>query len=372
MLIISPHFEKHKQYETIDGLRGILAFSVFLHHSTIWFFYAKGDPWQPPPSSLFQYLGAGSVVMFFMVTSFLFFSMLINSRNKSIDWLKFYVSRFLRIAPLYYFLVFCMFFLVLIQTGFNLIQPLPDLIEDIIHWGFLSLLSLQNLNGIETHIILSSVLWTLPLEWMFYFLLPIFALLIFKKKIPKYIFFFILLGLILFIKNIHFDFFYPFLSGAIAAWLSGKDLVHKYAKSVFASLVIIFLLSMLIFFNPPAFSKISIFTLFICFLLIASGNDLFNLLNHPILKMLGNISYGIYLAHMMVLYVFFKLIIGVDAISQLNAAEYCLIILCLTPILVSICFLTYKYIEFPFMSKSSLVVSLIRKKFIFMGDKTSN
>jgi len=362
ILRISPYFEKPKQYETIEGLRGFLAFFVFIHHASIWYFYSHGSPWQTPPSTLFWFLGSGSVVMFFMVTAFLFFSILINSKDKPIDWLKFFISRFLRIAPLYYFLVFCMFFLVIIQTGFNLIQPLPDLIEDVIHWFMLSLLTLQNINGVDTEIILSSVLWTLPYEWMFYFLLPLFELAIFRKKIPKYVFIFVLLGLALLIKNMNFAVFFAFFCGAIAAWITKSNYLICFSQKKVSSIVVIFLLSLLIIFEAKPFSIISICTLFACFVLIAGGTDLFGLLKLPTAKMLGNISFGIYLSHMMVLYIIFKLIIGVEVISQLSAMGYCLLILSLVPILVYICYLTYRLIELPFMSKSYALTALIRNK----------
>ncbi|WP_281970747.1 MULTISPECIES: acyltransferase [unclassified Polynucleobacter] len=370
ILRISPYFEKTKQYETIEGLRGFLAFFVFLHHASIWYFYSHGNAWQTPPSTLFWYLGSGSVIMFFMVTAFLFFAILNNSKDKPIDWLKFYISRFLRIAPLYYFLVFCMFFLVIIQTGFNLIQPLPDLIEDIIHWLMLSLLTLQNINGIDTELILSTVLWTLPYEWMFYFLLPLFALGLFQKKPPKYVWVFILVGLALLIKNMNLVVFFAFFCGAISVWISKKDHLIRFSQTKVSSLVVLLLMSALIFFEVKPFSVFSICILFICFVLIASGTDLFGLLKLPTAKMLGNISFGIYLSHMMVLYIFFKLIIGVQVISQFSALEYCLLLLFLVPILTSICYLTYRLIELPFMSKSHAWTTLIRNKLKF-SSKTS-
>ncbi|MEL4035226.1 hypothetical protein AAEZ52_23965, partial [Pseudomonas aeruginosa] len=31
------------RFVTIDGLRGYLAFFVFLHHSSIWYYYLKGS-----------------------------------------------------------------------------------------------------------------------------------------------------------------------------------------------------------------------------------------------------------------------------------------------------------------------------------------
>jgi peptidoglycan/LPS O-acetylase OafA/YrhL len=364
ILVLFPFVEKSKQYETIEGLRGFLAFFVFLHHSSIWYFYSQGNAWQTPPSTIFAYMGSGSVVMFFMVTAFLFFSILMNSKDKPIDWLKFYVSRFLRIAPLYYFLVFCMFFLVIIQTGFNLIQPLPDLIEDIIHWLMLSLLTLQNINGIDTELILSTVLWTLPYEWMFYFLLPLFALGLFQKKPPKYVWVFILVGLALLIKNMNLVVFFAFFCGAISVWISKKDHLIRFSQTKVSSLVVLLLMSALIFFEVKPFSVFSICILFICFFLIASGTDLFGLLKLPTAKMLGNISFGIYLSHMMVLYIFFKLIIGIEVISLLNATEYCALVLALVPLLICVCYLIHRWIELPFMSKSVSFTSFIRKRLL--------
>ena len=364
ILVLFPFVEKSKQYETIEGLRGFLAFFVFLHHSSIWYFYSQGNTWQTPPSTIFSYMGSGSVVMFFMVTAFLFFSILINSKDEPIDWLKFYVSRFLRIAPLYYFLVFCMFLIEIIQTGFNLIQPLPDLIEDVIHWLMLSLLSLQNINGIDTEIILGSVLWTLPYEWMFYFLLPLFALGIFNKKIPKYVFIFVLIGIALLIKNMNFAVFFAFFCGAISVWISKNKHLIRFSQTKSAALVVISLLSLLILFEVKPFSIISIGTLFCCYVFIVSGTDLFGLLKNPIAKMLGNISFGIYLSHMMVLYIFFKLIIGIEVIGLLNATEYCVLVLALVPLLICVCYLIHRWIELPFMSKSVSFTSFIRKRLL--------
>ncbi|UYM62238.1 acyltransferase [Pseudomonas aeruginosa] len=60
------------RFVTIDGLRGYLAFFVFLHHSSIWYYYLKDGLWQLPPSRLYAHFGQTSVALFFMVTGFLF------------------------------------------------------------------------------------------------------------------------------------------------------------------------------------------------------------------------------------------------------------------------------------------------------------
>lgn len=52
------------QYPEIDGLRGYLAFFVFLHHCFIWEVYRKTNEWKPPSSNLFNHFGETSVVFF--------------------------------------------------------------------------------------------------------------------------------------------------------------------------------------------------------------------------------------------------------------------------------------------------------------------
>src|SRR4051812_45213259 len=78
---------------SIDGLRGYLAFFVFLHHSAIWYFYLRASVWTLPPSHLYTHFGHSGVALFFMITGFLFFLKLIEARTKPIDWIKLYVAR---------------------------------------------------------------------------------------------------------------------------------------------------------------------------------------------------------------------------------------------------------------------------------------
>jgi peptidoglycan/LPS O-acetylase OafA/YrhL len=70
-LVFGKHLEQHR-YATIDGLRGYLAFLVFLHHSAVWFFYLKTNAWTGPPSNIYAQFGESSVALFFMITAFLF------------------------------------------------------------------------------------------------------------------------------------------------------------------------------------------------------------------------------------------------------------------------------------------------------------
>ena len=52
------------RFESVDGLRGFLAFFVFLHHSTVWHGFVRFGVWAPPNSYLFDHMGKSSVSLF--------------------------------------------------------------------------------------------------------------------------------------------------------------------------------------------------------------------------------------------------------------------------------------------------------------------
>lgn len=61
------------RFVALDGLRGYLALFVFLYHSALWYFYLRTGQWEVPPSNLYTHFGQSSVLLFFMITGFLFF-----------------------------------------------------------------------------------------------------------------------------------------------------------------------------------------------------------------------------------------------------------------------------------------------------------
>ncbi|MBY9589867.1 acyltransferase family protein [Pseudomonas aeruginosa] len=69
------------RFSTIDGLRGYLAFFVFLHHAAIWYYFLRSGAWQVPPSNLYTHFGQTSVSLFFMITGFLFTHKLLQSKT---------------------------------------------------------------------------------------------------------------------------------------------------------------------------------------------------------------------------------------------------------------------------------------------------
>jgi peptidoglycan/LPS O-acetylase OafA/YrhL len=177
-----PKALRHNRFSSIDGLRGYLALAVFFHHACIWYFFLRTGQWQVPPSNLYTNFGQTGVAFFFMITGFLFYSKLINTKTKSIDWLRLFVSRVLRLTPLYLFAMASMLTIVAILSNFTLYRPSLNILLSVCRWLTFTITGGPDINGVVgTGGIVAGVTWSLPYEWAFYFLLPLLAFLIGHK-----------------------------------------------------------------------------------------------------------------------------------------------------------------------------------------------
>jgi peptidoglycan/LPS O-acetylase OafA/YrhL len=86
------------------------------------------------------------------------------------------------------------------------------------------------------------------------------------------------------------------------------------------------------------------------FIIIASGNSIFGIFSNTFSRLLGQITYSLYLQHGIVLFIVFRFVIGYHQAAQLSDNNYWLIIaFCIVPI-VLISQISYKYIELPFIN----------------------
>lgn len=334
------------RFSSIDGLRGYLAFGVFLHHSAIWYFYLHTGKWTSPPSSLYQHLGKTSVAIFFMITGFLFYSKILSPRP--IDWTRLFISRVMRLAPLYLATIMAVFVIVGFETDWKLQEPLSALVSNIFRW----LLFLQaDVNRLEmTMIITAGVTWTLPYEWSFYFLLPFIAT-VSGRRAPNAA----LTSLALSYFYIHYGGlnifpFYFFLGGIGTAFLVRKDWFCQFAKFKVSSVIILSCMVSLVLYFPNAYGKTQLALVFIAFSLIAAGNSMFGVLTNRISRCFGEISYSIYLLHGLILYVLFEILLYPTADSTLPAPiTFWSIILISIPVLILLSISTFRFIEKPGM-----------------------
>lgn len=350
------------RYESIDGLRGFLAIGVFIHHATIWQQYFQIKTWEDPKSNLYVHLGATSVSFFFMITSFLFVSRILNSAENKINWKAFFISRFYRIAPMYYFTISLLFVIVMIATAFELKVNLFDFLQSILHWLLFTIFDNPDVNGFEmTKLINAGVVWSLPYEWLFYFVLPLLAIFIGKNRPST---FFIGISLVFVIAYFSVNGFatynlLSFVGGAIAPFIIKYSNIKIKADNPVYSFVILICLFLIVQFPNSNNIPCKILSTII-FTLIAMGCSFFEIFKNSTVKFLGEICYSTYLCHGLILFVIIYFGIGMEKIQLFSTLEYILLIFGMTPIVVIVSHLGYKYIEYPYMAKGKRITKSIK------------
>ena len=320
-------FKNVKIFQGLNELRFIAAFFVVLHHSET--IKRKNGLPNLEWLGLFRN-GANAVTLFFVLSGFLITYLLLKESDKTntISIHKFYLKRILRIWPLY-------FLLVLIGTlGLGFILPLFDISYEMPYglnqtWFYF----LFFLPGLVTFFYghhLLEPLWSIGVEEVFYLIwAPLFK--IFKKKILKLLFSVIAIKIILnylaiyLISNELFSYcvntfqIESMAIGGIGAYLlytRGSSFTNNFIFKVpFQIIAVVVLFTMIVFhsninniywdvlFKTPILSKLFVDFLFLYLILNVScvEQSILKLRSKP-LAFLGEISYGIYMYHMLAIF----------------------------------------------------------------------
>lgn len=339
------------RFASIDGLRGYLAFAVFIHHAAIWFQYLRDDQWVVPRSHLYTHLGQSGVAMFFMITAFLFTSKLVGPAARPIDWQGFFVSRVMRLTPLYLFAMLVLAVIVACSTGFALQVTTVRLLQDFAIWLGFSVLGEPDLNGlVGTRHVLAGVTWSLPFEWFFYCGLLVVAVLTRHRPSMGYVSFGIVACTLFLLQGRdNWMAYYAFLIGALVAFPAQSASLRKTLSGTVAGLAAIAFSVLAVVLTPSPSSRLGLLLIGISFLIIASGNTLFGVLASTVSRRLGEISYSLYLLHGVFLYVAFRFLIDEEVARQLSPAQHWLVAMACTPLLIAACFMTFRWIEAPGM-----------------------
>lgn len=348
------------RFETIDGLRGYLAFFVFLHHSSVWYFYIQTGRWEIPPSNLYVMLGQGGVAMFFMVTSFLFVTKILDSRVTQINWFDFFAMRVARLVPVYLLSVLALFILVAIRSNWQINVDVDTLLNTIYKWVLFTIAGKPDVNGIaRTSIMLASVTWSLPYEWYFYFCLPLISIVLFARvNVGAIIFSALALYTML-------EFWAPlgfvlqsFIGGVVAAFVVRNQRLKNLLSGFWFSVASLFLLGAVSFLRT-AFDPLALLLLSLAFVFFAAGNSFFGMLRLPSARWMGELSYGIYMLHGLVLFVTFFYVVGYEQVKALQSFYYWCLVAAITPVVILMAHIVHLSVERPLMRSSK---ELLRKR----------
>jgi peptidoglycan/LPS O-acetylase OafA/YrhL len=298
----------------LDAIRGLAILAVLLYHGFYW--GVDLSRFSVPTRWVLQSLWVGrlGVNLFFVLSGFLITRLLLQSRDRDDYFRRFYIRRALRILPAY--LITILFLLVLAYAPWRFIV--------------LSLLYLSNLTPLFGVAIAYPVLWSLAVEEHFYFIWPVLiraltsrqvflccATILFLSPVSRLASFYLTQnnGFVSFVCN---DYTWNSADGLacgamLALWLTEFDGSRHQLKRL---LTILFLVAICVM---TAGSPWGIWTrqkalgaalqvvpwhlFFVCmigwFLILGTGR-LRHVVDWGVLRFLGDISYGLYLYHLLI------------------------------------------------------------------------
>jgi len=332
----------------IDGLRGLLGISVFIHHTAVTWFYLHGSPWRPPPSRFMVHLGQTSVALFFMITAFLFWGRVL-ARGRRIDWAEFFVSRLYRLYPIYLVMFAFVFLAVIVLTRSPPHPRTVSSFKPVLQWALM--FGTPDLNGLpDTGLLVAGVTWSLRYEWLFYASLPCLGFALGGTGHKSMAMASLLIAGGLLYRSIGHGMFeagivQAFLGGIVAAyWVRNPALVHL-GRARLSGLVAVLALLGVVTFMPTARNWAATFGLTIFFVAVASGQDLGGLLRRPALLWLGEITYGIYLLHGLMLWLILRMLLP-HALA-ISPPVFLIAAIVIAALIVLVCSVLYLTIERP-------------------------
>jgi peptidoglycan/LPS O-acetylase OafA/YrhL len=302
--------------------------------------------WRGPPYGFENVLGSGPVTIFFMITAFLFWGR--AHAQKDVKIKSFFVSRLFRIYPLYMFVVAIVCFIVAHGSHWNKFESGRRIAGEIAQWVSFERPDINKYA--HTAWIIASVNWSLRYEAWFYLSLPLLVAVFLKRNAlwKKIIALAVCLALFM-LTDLDIDKAASFLGGVLAVfWRTSPKRIEWARGSVGAFIAIACLACEAIFwFQQWSIIGIALMTVF--FIVLASENTFFGILDKRGSLWLGEISYSIYLCHGIVLWIVVQHILPRIPGFQLTDAWLGLSMIGVTPFLVIGCSATYVFLERPFI-----------------------
>tara|TARA_Y100000589_G_scaffold265048_1_gene255932 strand:- start:23058 stop:24191 length:1134 start_codon:yes stop_codon:yes gene_type:complete len=357
-------------YNNLNGLRFIGALLVFIFHSftlnrEIWGTFFSNEIFL----KIFKIASKGhyGVSLFFVLSGFLITSLLINEakQKEKINPYNFFMRRLLRIWPLYFIIIIFGFFIFpVLPTGFETQNSLLNYSLFISNFEELWIGWQDSLNFL-------TITWSVSIEEQFYITWVALIILIpaFKKGKNYHFYFIILIIISVIFRLLNYSdervIYYHTLSvmsdfaiGGLLSYLTiNKKWLLALCKISKTKILITYILGgTLIIFSKNIFENhlicikqlfIGLYFGFIIFEQIYCENSFYKADNIYGFFKLGNISYGIYMYHCIIIYFVQQIIINYNI--QNSIFGFLLFILLSGYITIIISRLSYRYIEKPIL-----------------------
>lgn len=261
---------------------------------------------------------------------------------------RFYWSRICRLCPMFFISAFLVVVVALALTHFRLMVSPKDLASQILSWLAFTIPGTPDINGLKNTSLINGVFWTLIYEWKFYFALPF--LLLFRER-RAFVVLTALTGTSLWLLASDSPVWY-FLYGTVAATLTKKaPFMRNPACSPLASVLALCCLALTYRTQSGAYNPIAPLLLFIPFFVVANGNTFFGVLTCRPARVLGLISYSIYLLHSMFLYLGFRLVAHTASVTRLSPPAFWLVVCAIGVVTLAFSTVTYCQIESRFAKR---------------------
>lgn len=360
MSSLEPAPAPHQRFDYIDTLRGLAAAYVVIYHVL----------YIPQPSlsispRLIPWISRGytGVTLFFVLSAFTMMNSMRGRSGESRRDLKFYIRRFFRIAPLYYFWLAVMLLRILAYR-----IPIPPL------WIFTTFTFTFNFfPGWEQGLVWAS--WTLGVEMFFYLLFPLFFRFVTDWKRAV-----LLIPLTILIAFLFEQFIRQILPASSVDLYLYTSFFMKLPAFAFGILIFfvyealiegrkvprvwsIFLLAAALAgfptfvyhwipFRSVIFELVFTSAFFSC-LVLGLAIQPWRVVVNRLTIFLGTISYSVYLAHPVVIQYLIPLFRRIYGLVERDIAAYLLASLISFVIVVFAAFVTYRLIEKPGMQLGS-------------------
>ncbi len=367
--IVSRVIAKKSFSSELESMRGLLAFSVVIHHAVVWYlmlYYGSPDI-TGPNANLYSQLGVGSVTLFFFMTGFLFWSKLIANPNPNFK--TFMSARLRRLGPGYLGAACFMFILVAFLTHFQLHTSVSVLGRDM-----LRVLGAETplLNGLTVAPWLWAVTWTLRFEFLFYLLIPFVGW--FAGSFRKSILFLGICGFVYALNHVaqaaHLTpsgfglysafvrhLIFTFSVGIMCAQLVRIKKLKDFGRSSWAAVIALAFILINFYLVPAKYGPLESLSLAFPFFAIACGCSFWGALRSRAILFLGQISYSVYLIHPLVFGAILIPLFRMEGAHMQAPRAYWPVMFLIAPVLVSISTLWHHTFELPFLMKKTRAVA---------------